>query len=60
MATKYRLKLGDRDASVQVEEDASGARLKMDGVWHEVSIEQIGGSAQYSLILDGKPFQLRD
>jgi biotin carboxyl carrier protein len=58
MATKYRLKLGDRDASVQVEEDAGGARLKMDGVWHEVSIEQIGGSAQYSLILDGKPFQL--
>ena len=58
MATKYRLKLGDRDASIHVEEDAGGARLKMDGVWHEASIEQIGGSDQYSFILDGKPFPL--
>lgn len=58
MAAKYRLKLGDRDATIHVEEDAAGARLKMDGVWHDVSIEQIGVSAQYSFILDGKPVPL--
>jgi biotin carboxyl carrier protein len=58
MATKYRLKLGERDATIHVEEDADGTRLKMDGVWHDVSIEQIGVSAQYSFILDGKPFPL--
>jgi len=58
MATKYRLKLGDRDVSVDIEEDARGARARIDGVWHEISLERIGDSAQHSLILDGKPTQL--
>lgn len=58
MGKKYRLKLGERDVQVEVEETAEGARAGIDGSWHEVSIERIGDSAQYSLILDGKPFQL--
>jgi glutaconyl-CoA decarboxylase len=41
-----------------VEDTADGARVGIDGAWHEVSIEQIGDSAQYSLILDGRPYRL--
>ncbi len=58
MAAKYRLRLGEREVEVEVEEGADGLRAKIDDAWHEVSVDQIGGSAQYSLILDGTPFQL--
>jgi biotin carboxyl carrier protein len=55
---KYRLKLGEQDAQAEVEETADGARVGIDGAWHEVSIEQIGNSAQYSLILDSRSYCL--
>lgn len=58
MGKKYRLKLGEQDVQAEVEDAADGARVGIDGSWHEVSIEQIGDSAQYSLILDGRPYRL--
>lgn len=58
MAAKYRLKLGDREAQVEIEEHGDGVRACVDGVWHEACIDQIGNSAQYSFIFDGRSLQL--
>lgn len=58
MGKKYRLKLGDQDVEAEVEDTPEGARVRMDGDWHELTIEQIGDSAQYSLIVDGRPYRL--
>ena len=58
MATTYRLRQGDRELDVEIEERADHFLAKIGGGWHELRFEQIGGSAQYSLILDGRPYQL--
>lgn len=58
MGKKYRLKLGDEDVEAEVEDAADATRVAIDGAWHDVSMERIGDSAQYSLILDGRPYRL--
>jgi biotin carboxyl carrier protein len=58
MAARYRLKLGDREAEVEIEDGPDGFRARIDDVWHKVSFERIADSAQYSLIVDGSPVQL--
>ena len=58
MATKHRLKLGDEDVDVEIEERQDCVHARVDDVWHELRLERIGGSAEYSLIVDGRPFQV--
>jgi biotin carboxyl carrier protein len=58
MAAKYRLKLGDQETQVEIEEHAGGVRARINGVWHEASIDHIGNSAQYAFIFNGRPLQL--
>ncbi len=56
MAPKYRLRLADRDYEVEVEEEAGAYRLNLDGKSYPVSLQRIGDSARYSLILDNRPY----
>ena len=58
VATKHRLKLGDEDTDVEIEERQDHVAARIGDVWHDVRLERIGGSAEYSLILDGRPFQV--
>ena len=59
MASKYQLRLGDRAVEVEVEEDEGGAfLLNLDGSSIPVSLERIGESARYSLIVDNRPYDI--
>ena len=59
MAAKYRLKLGNDDHEVEVEADpAGGYRITSGGETSRVSLQRINESARYSLIVDGKPYDL--
>ncbi len=60
MAAKYRLRLGDALHEVEVEPDhAGGYRIALgeDDV-ASVSLERINDSARYSLIVDGKTYDV--
>jgi biotin carboxyl carrier protein len=59
MASKYQLKLGDRDVEVEVEENEGDAFiLNLDGVSIPASLVRIGESAHYSLIVDNRPHDI--
>jgi biotin carboxyl carrier protein len=59
MAAKYRLRLGDETREIEVEPDhASGYRVTVDGTTRVVSLERINDSARYSLIVDGRPYDV--
>ncbi len=59
MASKYQLKLGDREVEVEVEENEGGAfLLSLDGVTTPASLERIGESAHYSLIVGNRPHDI--
>jgi biotin carboxyl carrier protein len=54
---KYRVRLADEEVEVEVEEDSDGFRVRLDGAWRPVSLEQLGDSAHYSLLLDNRPYE---
>ena len=59
MAAKYRLKLGGADREIEVEPDGSGGyRIKAGDQTSRVSLERINESARYSLIVDGRPYDV--
>lgn len=59
MAAKYRLKLGGADREIEVEPDGSGGyRVKAGDQTSRVSLERINESARYSLIVDGRPYDV--
>ncbi len=58
MAAKQRLKLGDDVKDVEIEESGQVVLATLDGVKHELRLERIGDSAEYCLIVDGRPHQL--
>jgi biotin carboxyl carrier protein len=59
MASRYQLRLGHREAEVEVEEKEGGVfHLKLDGVSFPVSLERISESAHYSIIVDSRPYDL--
>ena len=59
MASKYQLRLGDREAEVEVEEKGGGVfHLRLNGVSFPVSLECISESAHYSIIVDNRPYDL--
>ena len=59
MAPKYRLRLGDADREIEVSATDDGSfDVTVDGVTQSVSLERINESARYSLIVDGKPYDV--
>ncbi len=57
MAEKYLMRLGDSLTEVEVEEGPKGIRVRINDQWHSISLEQIGGSALFSLIVDDRPHE---
>jgi biotin carboxyl carrier protein len=58
MATKHRLRLGEEEFDVEIEERQEHVAARLGDDWHDVRLERIGGSAEYSVIVDGRPFQV--
>jgi acetyl-CoA/propionyl-CoA carboxylase biotin carboxyl carrier protein len=59
MAAKYRLKLNDENREVEVAPDHGGGfRVTLDDKTHVVSLVRINDSARYSLIVDGKTYDV--
>jgi biotin carboxyl carrier protein len=54
---KYRVRLAEEEVEIEVEEDAEAYRVRLDDAWHPVSLEQLGDSAHYSLLLDNRPYE---
>jgi biotin carboxyl carrier protein len=57
MAERYLMRLGDSLTEVEVEEGPKGIRVRIGDQWHAISLEQIGGSALFSLIVDDRPHE---
>ena len=58
MAAKYRLRLGDEQREVEVEPVRGGYRVILDDAPANVSLVRINDSARYSLIVDGKTYDV--
>src|SRR4030042_2644764 len=57
MAERYLVRLGGSLTEVEVEEGPKGIRVRINDEWHSISLEQIGGSALFSLIVDDRPLE---
>jgi biotin carboxyl carrier protein len=57
MAERYLMRLGDSLSEVEVEEDRKGLRVRINDKWHSISLERIGRSALFSLIVDDRPHE---
>ena len=59
MASKYRLRLGDADHEVEVEPAEGGTfSITVGGRTQTVSLQRINESARYSVIVDGRPYDV--
>jgi biotin carboxyl carrier protein len=59
MAAKYRLRLGNELHEVEVEPDhAGGWRVKVGDDLRVVNLQRINEGARYSLIVDGRPYDI--
>ena len=59
MAAKYRLKLDEQDHEIEVEPDGSGGyRVAFGDDTARVNLRRIDDSARYSLIVDGRPYDV--
>ncbi len=57
MAERYLMRLGDSLTEVEIEEGPAGIRVRINDKWHSTSLEQIGHSALFSLIVDDRPHE---
>jgi biotin carboxyl carrier protein len=57
MAEKYLMRLGDALREVEVEEGPKGLRVRINNRWHTISLEQIGYTGLFSLIVDNHPHE---
>jgi biotin carboxyl carrier protein len=55
---KYFLRLGDREIEAELEETAGGLRVNIDGVWHDVSLQRLGDSQRFVLVLDNRMLEV--
>jgi biotin carboxyl carrier protein len=51
---KYFLRLGDREIEAELEETRQGLRVNIDGTWHDVSLQRLGNSQRFVLVLDNR------
>jgi acetyl-CoA/propionyl-CoA carboxylase biotin carboxyl carrier protein len=59
MASKYRLRLGDADHEVEVEAGSGGTfEITIGDRTQTISLQRINESARYSVIVDGKPYDV--
>ena len=57
MAEKYLMRLGDTVTEVEVGEGPKGLRVRVNNRWRTISLEQIGYTGLFSLIVDNRPYE---
>jgi biotin carboxyl carrier protein len=57
MAEKYLMRLGDALQEVEVEEGPKGLRVRINNRWHTISLQQVGDTGLFSLIVDNRPHE---
>jgi biotin carboxyl carrier protein len=55
---KYYLRLGDRETEAELEETPDGLRVNLDGTWRDVSLQRLGDSPRYLLVLDDRMIEV--
>lgn len=59
MASTYRLRLGDEEHELEVEEHEGGHyRVRLGDTWYPLELDRVGEGARYSLLLDHKPYDI--
>lgn len=58
MASIYRLKLGDQEHELEVEEHDGRFRVRLGDRWYPVELERVAETARYSLLLDRRPYDV--
>lgn len=58
MASTYKLRLGDEEHELEVEEHDGKYRVRLGDEWHPIELERIGEGARYSLLLDHRPMDV--
>lgn len=58
MAQKYIVRLGDEIKEIEVEDGLAGSKVRIDGEWHDVRMEQIGNSPLFTLVIDNEPSEI--
>ena len=58
MAATYRLKLGDQEHELEVEEHDGAFRVRLGDQWYPVELQRLGETARYSLLLDRRPYDV--
>lgn len=58
MASTFKLKLGDQEHEVEVEEQDGHYRVRLGDKWHPVELERMGETAHFSLLLDRRPYDV--
>jgi biotin carboxyl carrier protein len=51
LLAKYFLRLGEREVEAELEETPEGARVNIDGTWHNVSLQRLGDSPRVLLVI---------
>jgi biotin carboxyl carrier protein len=51
LLAKYFLRLGEREVEAELEDTPEGARVNIDGTWHNVSLQRLGDSARVLLVM---------
>ena len=58
MTATYRLKLGDQEHELEVEEHDGRFRVRLGDTWYPVELERVGEGARYSLLLERGPYDV--
>ncbi len=58
MALTYRLRLGDEEHELEVEEHDNTFRVRLGDQWYPIEMQRLGDSARYSVLLDHKPYDV--
>ncbi|MGH2632089.1 MAG: acetyl-CoA carboxylase biotin carboxyl carrier protein subunit [Tepidiformaceae bacterium] len=59
MTEKYLLRLGDDDATLELEREDGVTRVRREGgQWRTVELERVGDSGLYLLMVDDRPMEL--
>lgn len=58
MASTYRLKLGDQEHELEVEEHDGRFRVRLGDEWYSLELGRVGETARYSLLLGHKPYDV--
>ena len=58
MALTYRLRLGEQEHELEVEEHDDGFRVRLGSTWYPIEMQRLGDSARYSVLLDHRPYDV--